>query len=291
MTTIRALVDATIDDYLMTGQRVSRGRSATAIDDATTTLTLSESTEQVGPNTLLQHDFELMSVWSVTGSALTIERGDYSSTAASIPAGSILQINPIFRRHNVLEAIKMEIASLNADPGIWQPRVVDLTTSGSLADIYDLGAGEVHGVAAVDQLVDDVWEPVSRWEVKRGLTGKTGITGDAGLQIIGAYSNRPIRAVVKAPLGVVNSTTASVETTTGLANVRLLAVGAAIQMNAGREIKRSFIEHQGSSRRANEVQPFQTLSSGRELQALYKRLKGEAITALNQKYPSRRKVR
>lgn len=294
MTSITALCDIVINDYLLTGQRALRAKIDPSLNSTVTSVSLTDAQGPVGPGTVLSSGFEEMTVWSGTVSPFTVQRGDLGSTAQAHLQYAIAEINPIFPRSRVLRAIQSEIVSLNADPGIYRIALQEFATT-SATKIYDLGNVDVKGVAGVHQLDDgadyDEWVPVNRWSIVRGLTGQTGISADAGIQIDAAYKGYQTRVMVKHPLGSVTSTTSDVEGTTGVPNVRLLAVGAALQLNAGREIKRSFIEHQPNSRRANEVQPFQTLGSQRELQALYRRLKGELQTSLTQKYPARRNRR
>lgn len=292
MTTARQLVDRTIEDFLMTGQRLLRAKLATGMNASTDQLTFTTLQGSVAEGSMLQIDFELMPVWTLSGSTVTVERGDFGSTPTAHLAGDIIEVDPIFTRQRVLRAIQAEIQSLSDEPGIWTPTIVDLTLAAS-TEVYDLGANEIRGVVDVHELVQGDWVPIrSSWELVRGLANKTGFTGDAGLRLNHSVrSTSEVRVICESPLATIDASTTDVETSTGLPNATLLAVGAAIQLNAGRAIKRSFLEHQGDTRRANEVAPYQTENSSRELKALYKTLKEQTITRLSQMYPHRRKRR
>lgn len=291
MTTARQLVDRTIDDFLMTGQRVLRAKVETAINETTTSLELNSIQGSIAETSLLQADFELMNVWSISGTTATVERGDYSTTATTHAAGDIIEVDPVFPRSRILRSLQSAVVSLSDEPGIWKPMVVEFTPTAS-TEMYDLGTTEVRQVVSVDQLVSGDWVPLNHaWEVVRGLTGQTGITGDTGLRLNYYQSNYPVRVICETPLTTFDETTTDVETTVGLGNATILAVGAALELNAGRAIKRSFIEGQGDSRRANEVAPYQTENSSRPLQVLYKQLVGQAVTRLSQLYPHKRKRR
>ena len=289
MTSATEMVREARTTYLMTGQREARARlnTAMAADDLTMALTNAMITPAI--NQYYEVDWELMTAWSVAGSTVTVERGEEGTTPAIHTQGTVVTINPIFPRSRILAAAQAELTSLSSDPTLWKPTVIEL--EGSRSDYtYDLGAIDVRGIAAVD--IEDGtgnWTPLNMWTLKHGLTGQTGITGDVGLNIRNGVDGRTIRVVAKTPLPQITSTTADIETTTGLPSASLLAVGAALRLAAGREIKRTFIEGQGDTRRANEVQPYQTMGSTRNLEALYKRLRGEAQMALSQKYPARRK--
>ena len=293
MTSARELVDRTVEDFLMTGQRELRAKLGADLTASQTNVTLSSVQGSVASGSLLQAGFELMPVWSLSssGSIAEVERGDYGSAAVVHTAGEVVEIDPIFTRMRVLRALQSSVNSLSDEPGIWKPATVTFTPTSS-QEVYDLGTVEVRRIVRVSQLVEGDWIPIDHsWELVHGLTGQTDITGDSGIRLNYYDSNKPVRVVIETPLGSILDSTPDLEETTGLANVSILAVGAALELNAGRAIKRSFIEGQGDSRRANEVAPFQTESSGRELKALYKRLKGEAVSRLTQLYPYRRKRR
>ena len=291
MTSALELVDRTIDDFLMTGQRVLRAKLNAGVTSATVSIELKQNQGALAEGQLLQANFELMEVWSATGQTVVVERGDYGTTAVDHSANAIVEVDPIFPRSRVLRSLQSAATSLSGEPGIWKPLVVEFTpVSGT--EVYDLGTTEVRNVVAVDQLVHGDWVPLDyAWELVRGLTGQTGITGDVGLRLNYYQSLLPVRVICEAPLGAIDETTADVETTVGLENATILAVGAALELNAGRAIKRSFIEGAGDSRRANEVAPYQTENSSRELRALYKQLVGQAVTRLSQLYPHKRKRR
>ena len=276
------------ETYLMTGAREARAQLNGAVTDSATTITFDNPMIPLAPNQLLEIDNELMTVWSVSGSVATVLRGDEGTTAAAHADNSVIKINPIFPNARILRAMQAEITSLAADPTLWKPTIVELEYDSSELT-YDLGAVDVLGIAAVDTEDDDDWTPLYRWRLVRGLTGQTGITGDVGINILDGHSGDTIRVVAKTPLAQITATTADVETTVGIPSATLLSVGAALHLAAGREIKRTFIEGQGDTRRANEVPAYQTVNATRNLDALYKRLKADAQRTLAQKYPPRRK--
>ena len=276
------------ETYLMTGAREARAQLNGAITNSAPTITFDNAIIPIAPNQLLEIDDELMTVWSVSGSVATVHRGDEGTTAVAHADNAIIKINPIFPNARILRAMQAEIASLSADPTLWKPTIVEIEYESSELT-YDLGALDVLGIAAVDIEDDDDWTPLYRWRLVRGLTGQTGITGDAAINILDGRSGDVARVIVKTPLGQITSSTADVESTVGIPSATLLSVGAALHLAAGREIKRTFIEGQGDTRRANEVPAYQTVNSTRSLEALHKRLKADAQRALAQKYPPRRK--
>ena len=276
------------ETYLMTGAREARAQLNGAVTDSATTITFDNPLIPIAANQLLEIDNELMTVWSVSGSTATVLRGDEGTTPAAHADNSVIKINPIFPNARILRAMQAEITSLAADPTLWKPTIVELEYDSSELT-YDLGALDVLGIAAVDTEDDDDWTPLYRWRLVRGLTGQTGITGDVGINISDGHSGDTIRVVAKTPLAQITATTADVEATVGIPSATLLSVGAALHLAAGREIKRTFIEGQGDTRRANEVPAYQTVNATRNLDALYKRLKADAQRTLAQKYPPRRK--
>lgn len=284
------LVDQTINEYLMTGQRMARAKLGADLNASETDVTLANVQGGLYEGSVLQVGFEAMGVWSYVDPTASVQRGDYGSTAATHTTGDVAEIDPIFPRYRVLRAIQDELLVLDGDPSIYAPTVVSFT-SDEPNDIYDLGANEIHGILDVDQLIDGVWAPADDWQVVRGLTGQPGYTGDVGLIINNGASGATTRVAYKGALGSIDENTADVAATVGLDILPLLAVGATLHLIAGREVKRTFIEHQGSARRANEVAPFQTLSSGRELEKLYKRLRTQLVSQLYSQYPLRRKRR
>ena len=289
MTSATEMVREARTTYLMTGQREARARLDTAMLSNDLTMTVADAMIPLASNQYLEVEWELMTAWSVAGAVVTVERGEEGTTPVAHAQGKVVTINPIFPQSRILAAAQAELASLSSDPTLWKPTVIEFPYNRS-DYTYDLGATEISGIAAVD-ISDGTgnWTPLNLWTLKRGLTGQEGITADCGINIRGGADGRTVRVVAKTPLGSIDSDTTDVETDTGLPSASLLAVGAALRLAAGREIKRTFIEGQGDSRRANEVAPYQTMSSTRNLEALYKRLRGEAQSAINQRYPAKRK--
>lgn len=277
-TTAAELVDICRADFLQPGRRLEQTKLASAVTVSETALTF-QYQRSVTSGQRLSIGFEDLMVWDTSGSTVEVERGFASTTAEAHDAGSLVTISPSVSDAQILRAMNSVLVSLSAEPGLYRMASVDLV-AGTDDATYTLPAGaeDVYGVEW--DPVDERKQWIRRFRV-RGLALSLYEYVEPGATITVYY---------RTSYGAVTSATTDAATDSGLENLDLLTMGAAIRLNAGREISRTQLDTQGSTRRANEVPAFSALSSGRTLEQQFKRVKANEAAALYSRWPARARV-
>ncbi len=283
MTTTLELIERTRQSFLLTGSREERDRLNTAIDNAVDTFAV-EFGRSIASDYKLSVGLEDMLVWSNSSNTLTVDRGAMGSTALAHADKATVLINSWCSPNAVLQALKQAVIELDGRPGLFKVGVVELPISLSSAQI-DLGDIDIDDILEVftDATFDDDWERVRHWSLLRN-TGANPVLDLSRLSL----RSQTVRVVYRTKLGAIDKNTADVETTTGITNVNLLAVTAAISLIVGRPVQRTSMEAQPSTRRANEVAAFSTDAAARALERHQKMLLESEVMKLMQRYPMRR---
>lgn len=293
MPTARELIETVLARYLLAGQREQINRLTTTLDASTTSVVFDFDLESIAAGAKVAIELENMHVWSAVPATktATVQRGHFGSTAATHTAGAIAYVNPKFSWFDVLNAINDELRSLSAR-GLFRVRTVDLTYNPSVQG-YDLTSVtdllSVYAVTADTPGPDNSWPAVNAFEVRRNAS-----TGDfaSGLGLIvydAPYPGRTMRVQYRAPFGTLTTLAADLVTDAGLrAEARdIVEMGAALRLAAPRAIKRTFTEHQGDTRRAEEVSTTDALQAPGRLAAMHEQRINEEAMRLRQEYPER----
>jgi hypothetical protein len=297
MTLLSDVLSECRNNYLMTGARDARNRLNGSVSASATSLTFGYDLGGIGVGAKISIDLEDLYVWDVTpsSSTATVSRGEFGSTAAGHANNAVVLVNPIVTDSQILGDVNQELNSLSSPAnGLFQMKTVDVVYN-STVDGYNLtGVTDlisVYGVryAAYGPQVEYPWIEYGQWEHARLLDTAVFASGHA--IFIRGYVDpgRKIRVWYKAPFTPLAAVTDNVLTVTGLhAEAHdLLALGAAIQETAGREIRRNFTETQGDTRRAQEVPAGANLGANRGLQQLHAFRVREEAARLNAMYPMR----
>jgi hypothetical protein len=257
-------IDATRRNLLgtFTELRNTLGANYTAGDGA---LTLSRTTSNITPGTILSIGLNIFYVWAVNGAIVTVDGGQNGSTDINLIAGALVRVNPKFTDFDIWQELANDLGSLSGE-GLTGYQSSDLTYNPVYTG-YDLGA-----TAAANLL--DIYEvkyvtpgpekdmprlPRSAWRLTRNAN-VTDISSGMSLQILRPSPQNVagylVRVVWKSNL-VMPATTATDLSTTGLqaSAYDLPPIGTAINLMSGREVPRNFIQDQGDTRRATEVPP------------------------------------
>ncbi len=289
MTTVNDLVVACREDFLLAGAATSRTRINGAINDTTDTVVVDDASG-IATGSRISIGFEDMHVWSVASNTLTVQRGDYGSTASTHADNAIVTISPEYSDAKILRSLQATVEDLRQDTGLYRVSHVDFdpphTTEFVLGPAPD-GSSEVgyDGVLEVLMETDDVLEPWAR--VKWNVVQVADADGSDALVTIhdATYRNATVRVVRRLALGSLLSTTTDVETDVGILATDLLAVGAALRLTAGRAIRRTSLHAQGDSRRANEVAAFSTGNASRDLERRYQAALMREKIRLKKRFP------
>lgn len=276
---------------LFSGTREPRNRLAADLSADATSLVLEFPTKGIAPDSRLSIDLELLSVWAVDEAAktVTVDRGQWGSTAVGHADNSTVTINPRFPDFDIFTALNQELRSLSGE-GLFRIRAVDLPYSPSiqgydLADVEDLL--QPYALNARLQSSRNTWPAITKYRIARSMATADFPSTNAIFLYEGGVSGQPIRFSYKAAFDVLTSLTDNVYEVSGLHPEAhdILALGAAIRLAAPTEIKRNFTESQGDTRRADEVPPGARANSARFLEGLRARRIVTERARLHQMYP------
>lgn len=297
MTTTADVLAKCRNDYLLTGARERRVRLSGALDASSTAVTLSGDISGIQEGSKISVGLEDMYVWAanMTSGTLTVQRGDFGSTAAAHADQSIATVNSRFSDAAILRAINDELSSLSSPTsGLFRMRHADLTFNAAIEGYDLIGATDVLSVyelryKALGPSVDWPLIPVSLWDYQRELSNSDFTSGHA--VFIRGYVDpgRTVRVWYRSPFTALTTVTDDVLAVAGLhvEAHRILAVGAAANLTAGREVRRNFDETQGDTRRAAEVPPGANTGAWRNLQGLREQWVAAERGRLARVYPVR----
>ena len=140
--------------HLLSFQRESLNRLASAATSSQTTLTLEFDTTTVQPGSHLQLGLELMYVWTVdqASKSVTVQRAQLGSVAQAHSLGAVITVNPKFPDFAILKALNDDIRSLSAPTnGLYAVRVVELTATANSSGYNLPGTTNLLEIISVEQ--------------------------------------------------------------------------------------------------------------------------------------------
>lgn len=300
MATLDQTIDTTLYDYLLTGQREARNVLNSSPTSSSTSIDLLYAPRGIQEGARIAVDFEDCYVVSSDVGAKTAEiiRGQWGTTAAAHSSGATVWVNPKWSRAQVLRAINAELDSLSG-LGLYQMATINLTFSSAVAG-YDMtgltpdDVIDVYEVRADDPGPSKGWRPITSWQLLRDAP-----TGDfaSGLGLVLFEPGSPghtIRVTYKKRFTQVTSADASTDLATSAGIDReahdLLALGAAVRLVAGTEVRRSQQNAQADTRRAEEIPPGAVTQSYTGLVKQHEKRLKEERARLARRYPMRKQV-
>jgi hypothetical protein len=231
-------------------------------------------------------------VWeaSTTLKTATVQGAWDGTTDQDWPAGTVVRVAPRFTDAQILRAINEDINDLSSPSnGLFQVGTSELVYDSALVG-YDLSLAP-NMVSPIELRVENPgsfkeWTriPSHKFRIVKGApTGDEGFESGMALFLYdtwaGATGDRLHLSYRKGFNALSNSFSTKISTGVPASAWDLPPIGAAISLMAGREIKRSFVESQGDSRRAAEVTGGKSTESVIALQ----RLRQQRITAEKQR--------
>lgn len=263
MASASSIVEAT-RRHLLSGQNEELNRLNGAITSGATTLIVEFDLGGIQKGATLAIDDEEMYVFNVVDSTktATVQRAFNGSVAATHSDDVLVFVKPKFSTFRILEAINDELRDLSSSMnGLFQIKTVDLTSRAAqfgydLTGTTNVDVLDIYEVRYKTPGPEDSWPRVRMYDLARNMATSEFASGTALILHESAFPGQPIRVRYKADFAAITSATADVATTSGLADSALdiLSLGAAIRLQSPRDVKRSFTEHQGDPRRAEEVQ-------------------------------------
>lgn len=260
MTTAQSLIDAT-RKTLLGGLVEERNFLSAPYVANSGTLSFTAPAGGIKAGAMLSIGLNSIYVISVSGTTATVQAGQDGSTDANAASGATVRVRPRFPDFDILTALNDDLRALSSPiNGLFRMRTVDITATGNTVG-YDLtGVTDLIDVHSVRYAMTGSFGMTPRihrtsWRLERNNDVSEYPSGLRLEIYAGGQPGQPITVQYRAPFGTLSTAADVVETVTGLPStaVDLPPMGAALRLMAGREIKRSFTEAQGDTRRADEV--------------------------------------
>ncbi len=223
-------------------------------------------------------DLEHIRVWAAQGNALTIERGIDGTTPAAHTANAYIEVMPRFSPFMCLRAINEDLDDLGGQ-GLWGMQDLELTYNPSISG-YDMTDVNTRvsvvpdNVIAIQELRYKIPGPskhlpaIRSFDVTRVVPTADYPSGMALLLYGDGFPGLPIHVRYRSRFNHFVNLTDDAQTVAGLpvAANGLPALGAAIQLMVGREVKRNFTESTPDPLQLELVTGGQVLNSYKGLQ-------------------------
>ena len=280
--------------YLMSGYAENRNKLAVAYTAGSGTLTFSYALEGIRAGARLCIGLNTFYVWSISGQTAVVSGGEDSSTDANAPIGSLVRVAPRFTDNEIWDQLGNDLGDLSSPSnGLFGINSVDLTYNATING-YDLGpiSDQILSVYEVKYLtpgpqLDNPRITTNGFRLNRNAIN-TQFPSGISLQLFQpAMPGYNVRVVYRSVFTMPSTSFANVSSTGLLPSAYdLPPLGAAIRLMEGREIKRSFTEGQGDTRRAGEVAPGAILQSARGLQQMRAQRIAAEAAKLDALYPN-----
>lgn len=261
-------------EHLLHGTREQMNKLASAVAVDATTITLSFDLKGIREGSILSMGLERMHVWSIVESTkqVVVERGWDASTPAAHAAGVLVRVNSRFDDFSIFRALNDDLIDLSSPGnGLFRVRIVERTFTSSTYG-YDLAPDIVGSPMMVQSKVPGGtghWHRLDKWRFDPSADVTDFPSGRSLHLTEGGYPGRAVRIVYRAPFSPLTALSNDVELVSFLpASCHdIPPLGAAARLLAGRAVRRSDLDAQGSTRRAEEVQGNDALASPRGLLA------------------------
>jgi hypothetical protein len=277
---------------LMSGHQEQLNRLDAAYVAGSGTMSFDFDIAGIRQGTVLSVGTSTFYVWEVSTTLKTATvQANWDGTAdQDWPAGTVVRVAPRFTDNQILRALNEEINDLSSPSnGLFQIGTTELTYDSALVG-YDLSLAP-NMISPIELRVENPgsfkeWTriPSHKYRIVKGApTGEEGFESGMALFLYdmwaGATGDRLHLTYRKGFNNLSNSFSTKIATGIPASAWDIPPIGAAISLMAGREIKRSFVESQGDSRRATEV------SAGASTQSVnaLRLLRQQRITAEKQR--------
>lgn len=289
MTTVATVLNRA-SRQMLAGVVEERNKLASSLDSSTTSVVLSYDLGGFRAGSVFEIESELFYIWeaNTASKTLTVERGYGGSTPAAHSANLLVTLNPRFPRAQMFDAVNAELDDLSSTMnGLFRVVTADLTYNGSDRQIDITSSGTIIELldARLRYLADD-YPVLNAVRLQTGLPTSDFASGNT-LVFDEPVMAGTVRVRYKAPFVRASSESSDLTTNCFLPTTcdDIVETGVILRMMSGREIKRSFIESQGDTRRADEVPP----GASRDSVVNLARLRRERIIAeaarLKAQYP------
>jgi hypothetical protein len=257
MSTAAALLDR-VQRQLLSGTVEQRNKLAVAVDASETSFVTTYDVGGLRPGTVFEVDSELCYIWEVNQGTktLTVERGYSGTTPATHSIDSTIVINPRFPKAQMFDALNQDIDDL-ASPvhGLFAVVSIDLPYNGSDRQIDITGATNVIDLIEVRlRYLSDDYPIIRGTRLQRNLP-TTDFPSGYSIVFDDDIMAGTLRVTYKSGFSRVSSLTDDIQSVAKVPTTMedILEMGVIMRILSSREVKRSFLEGQGDTRRPDEV--------------------------------------
>ncbi len=256
-----------------------------------TTLTFTYPLASIAAGADVEVDQEIFRVISVSGQVATVMGAQLGTSAANHAANTVAVVNPRFTTFGIVQDLNNCLSDLDGN-GLYREVAINITFNPVVASYDITGSTTVLDVleCRFQQTGPTKRFPIIRnWSLLRDMDTAVFPSGNAITIDSPGFPGLPLRVRYAAPFTQITSLADDAQTTIGVSYTAqdLPPMGAAIRQMLGREIKRSFLEAQPDTRRAQEVQGGMAQASIRSLQQAYQAGIGEERMRQLQRFPYR----
>ncbi len=260
-------------DLLYTGQaqEMNRLQGAMGVNDTVISLRYPVGSAALR-GTRIAVDLEIIRVWETSGSTITVaERGVGGSIPAAHIDGEMVEVQPKFPKFRVAQVINEDLDDLSSPMnGLFKVPMgeLDITYNPALAG-YDMAGVSAADVIAIQEVrykqagPTHYWPRITQFSISRDMSTSEFPSSLALFIFEGAYPGLPMHVRYRQKFSHLVNLTDDIQTVAGLPAIAngLPALGAAIALMAGREIKRNFTEASPDPLQLDLVVPGSVLKS------------------------------
>ena len=273
MATLSELIQETRRN-LYSGAMEQMNRLNGAIDASQTNIPLKYDLGGIQRGSVIAIDLEEIQVWETSGTTITVaQRGVNGSVPAIHSDLQTVYVQPKFSDYSIFKAINEDLNDLSSPMnGLFRVITATLTYNAAVEGYDITGSTNILGILEIDY---DTVGPnrsmplITSWALRRHAPTGVFPSGNAIILYEGGFPGQSLRVRYKAPFGQFTAL-ADTHTTVGLPDtaVDLPPLGAAMRLVGPRDVKRTFTEHQGETRRPDEVPPGSATQAMRALMML-----------------------
>jgi hypothetical protein len=243
---------------LLSGTVEERNKLASTITSSATSIVLSYDVGGFRAGAVFELESELIYIWEAnqTTKTLTVERGFNGTTPAAHTAGVLATLNPRFPRAQMLDALNADIDDLSSTAnGLFKVVSTNISYNGSDRQVNLTGATNVIDLVDVRlRYMADDFPIIRNVRLQRDLP-TADFASSYAVVLDDAVMAGTLRVRYKTTFTRASTESSDLTTDCGLPSTcdDLVELGVIIKMMSGRELKRTFIESQGDTRRPDEV--------------------------------------
>ena len=278
-----------VNRLLLSSSREELNKLSGSVAPNATSLTFTYDLGGIRAGSEVNIDLETYRVWTTDPGTktATVQPAMSGTDSVAHSAGSIAYVNPRFSKAAIFSALNQELRALSGNVvGLYRMKTLEWDLTGLVTD-YDLASDveEVYEVRIRSIGPGNSWERLDwKWIPD---ADKTFFPSGNGIHIMNGFPGRQLQVLYKTGFDLLTDPAQDLFTVAGVEEELqdIVVYGILLRLGPVREIKRSFTEAQGDSRRAEEIQAGAIQNSFASVRAMYRDRIQTERARLMQRYP------